>query len=586
MAAQTPGSNPSEKHKTHRGSNLKRWLLRLLMLALLAGVGAVGWRQFREFRKHRMVARARMLIDQKDYPQAMLSARRALQLNPRDATVVHMMVELAKSAKTKEELFWHRMLSELEPGVAANNIAWADCALRYSERLIAEQALGRVDEAGKKTAAFNDAAGRLALLANEVPEAERHFTEALRLEPGNAEYRVHQAMVRLYSDKPEQQQESRETLEKYIADPNLRPVAARALLDDLLYRKRDWSKALEVAKQVQSAPDATFGERMVYLGLLRTFQRPEFHSYLLEQQELAATNPEYAGTLITWMGENTLVMVAVSWAKSLPEVIATKQPVPPALGECFAMLHDWESLKALVSEGNWEYAEFLRLAFLARVQRESGDLLSSRNSWIGAVKATANRADAILMLTAHATKWGWDNEVQDVLWTLARRNTDQKPAIDALYKSYTESGNTRGLLNVSTRMLEINGKDPIALNNVVLLSLLLNTNVERALSLAEDVYRLQPKNPGIISTYAYSLHIRGKTDEGIALMRTLDEQNLNDPSAAAYFSAMLVESEKPETATKYIEIAQTGKLLPEEMALVKTARETLLRRKADQSAPQ
>ena len=38
---------------------------------------------------------------------------------------------------------------------------------------------------------------------------------------------------------------------------------------------------------------------------------------------------------------------------------------------------------------------------------------------------------------------------------------------------------------------------------------------------------------------------------------------------------MLVESPKPDEAAKYIEIAQTGKLLPEEMALVKAAREKL-----------
>ena len=531
-----------------------------------------------------MIARAQSMIDQKDYPQAMLSIRRALQLNPRDAAVVHMMVDLARSAKTKEELFWHRILSEVEPGVAANNVAWADCALRFNERLIAEQALGHVDAAGKKTAAFQDAAGRLALMAGQLPESDARFSEAAKIEPGNVLYQVHLATVRLYSNQPVQQEEARQILRKYVADPELRGMASRALLDDL-FRQKKWREAFDLARQLQESPDATFGERMLYLGLLRRFGRPEFHSYLLKVQELAATNPENANALISWMAGNTLVMVAVSWAKELPDAVATTIPVASALGDCFVILRDWESLKTLVTDKNWEILEFLRLAFLAKVQREDGDLLSSRDSWLAAMKATKNHSNELLMLGRYATKWGWESEVHDLLWTVARKNSDQGPALGALYKIYAAAGNTRGLLNVATRTLEINPKDPVALNNVVLLSLLLNTNIERALALADEAYRLQPKNPGIISTYAFSLHVRGKTDQGIALMRTLDEAQLNDPSTAAYMAAMLVESEKPEEAAKYIELAQSAKLLPEEMALVKGAREALLRRKADSGVP-
>lgn len=563
---------------------MKWWLLRLLLLVLLGTAGALGWRQYREFRKNRLVDRAQSMIEQKDYTQAMVSVRRALALNPRDVGVIRMMVGLTRSAKTKEELFWHRVLSDREPGVSANDLAWADCALRFSERLIAEQALSRVDEAGRSTAAFHNATGRLAEMSGRFPQAEAHLAEAAKMEPENVAYQIHLGIVRLLAGEPAQMEEARQILQKHLSDPALRNIIARALLNDL-FRQQDWRKALDLAKQVQAAPDATFGERMIYLGLLRRFQRPEFHGYLSTLQEMAASNAEHAATLITWMADNTLVMVAVSWAKTLPESVATKAPMPTALGECYALLQDWESLKALVADANWENAEFLRLAFLARVQREEGDLAPSRNSWLGAVKAAGNRPGELAFLIAHATKWGWESETQDVLWTMARGNTDQLPAINALYQIYNASGNTHGLLNVSTRRLEIDPKDPVALNNVVALSLLLNTNVERALSLADEAYRLQPQNPGIISTYAYSLHVRGQTANGIALMRTLDEKWLRNPNFAAYFATMLAESETPEEAAKYVEIAQTGKLLPEEMALVRTAHEILLRKKTDR-APQ
>ena len=415
-----------------------------------------------------------------------------------------------------------------------------------------------------------------------MAEAESHFVEAAKLEPQNPQFQVHLAAVRLQSENPDQQSEALAILQKHLADVRFRGYASRALLDEFL-REKEWGRALKLARQVQEFPDATFSDRMIYLGLLRRFEQPEFGAYLLTLQDMAGTNPDDTASLISWLADNTLVMVAVSWARTLPAAIVSETPVPAALGECYAMLHDWDSLKTLVTDTNWKYVEFLRFAFLARVQREGGELQNSRNSWNSAVRAAGEHADQLLMLTRYGTKWGWESEVLDLLWVVARGNIDQQAALNALYRNYITTGNTRGLLNVSTRMLEIEPKDPIALNNVVLLSLLLNSNVERAQVLADEAYRLDPRNPGIVSTYAFALHVRGKTEEGINLMRTLDERQFFDPSVAAYFASMLVESPTPEEAKKFIEIALTGNLLPEEMALVKSAREALIRRDADKA---
>ncbi len=562
-----------------------RWSIRIVILAAVAGIGVLGWRQFREFRQHRMIARARAAFEQKDYQQAMISARRALQMNPRDVAVMKMMVELSEKAKTKEALYWHRMLCELEPGIAENDIAWADSALQYKEVAIAEQALGRVDEAGRKTAAFHGVAGRLALAANQLPVAESHFAEAASQQPDNARYAVDLAALRIRSDDTEKHDAALRTLDKFIAEPSVRQVAARALLGEYV-REKNWDGALKIAQRVQAAPEATFGDRMLYLGLLRRFQRPEFGSYLLEVQEYAAANPDDAAALITWLADNTLVMIAVSWAKTLPPAMASQTPVPAALGECYASLRDWGSLKVLVTDADWKFVNFLRLAFLARVQREEGDLLASRGSWTGAVKATGERYDRLFVLIRYASKWGWEAEAIELLWIVARGNSAPQMAIAELYRRYSATQNTRGLLTVSNRMLEIDPKDVTALNNVVILSLLLNSNVERAQALADDAFRIAPTNPGVISTYAYALHIRGKTDDGIALMRSLDERQFFDPSVAAYFASMLVDSSHPEEAAKFIETAQNGKILPEEMNLVKEASEKIARRNAAKRAIQ
>ena len=355
-------------------------------------------------------------------------------------------------------------------------------------------------------------------------------------------------------------------------------LIAASLEHSCLFRNKEWEKALALSNQIQSAPDAVFGDRMRYLGLLRQFKQAQFNSYLLSLQEQAVSSAENVATLISWLGGNNLVLVAVEWSKRLPEEIASKMPVPIAIGECYAIQRNWSALEPLVTDTNWERAEFLRMAFLARVQRERGDTPSSQNSWNSAVKAAAGRPDELILLTRHASKWGWEGEMTDLLWTIARGNAGQQSALMALNQRYSAKGDTRALLNVASRILEINPKDVVAQNNTVLLSLLLNLNMERAQALADEVYRQHPNNPVLASTYAYALHLRGQTEGGIKLMRSLDEKLLADPSCAAYFAAMLVESDTPAEAQKYIDIAQGGKLLPEELALVKTARESLIRR--------
>ena len=506
-----------------------------------------------------------------------MTAQRALALNPRDIGANRALLELTEAAGSKEAIYWHRVIAQLEPGVAANQLALADCALRHHESGLAEQTLAQIGEEGRKTAAFHDAAGRLLLFGNQIAEAEKHFAEAAKLEPANDAYQLHLAAAHMQSDNAEIRGGARETIERYLPHPKFGRVAGRLLLDHF-FRNKEWEKALTLSKQIQSAPDAVFGDRMLYLGLLRRFQQPQFHSYLASLQEQAAGHADNASSLISWLSGNNLVLLAVEWGKRLPADTASQMPVPLALGECYALQHNWEALKKLVTNTSWPGAEFLRLAFLGRVQRETGDLPSSRNSWNSAVKAAAGRPDELILLTRYASKWDWENEMTDVLWTIARGSGGAQSALNTLSQVYAAKGNTRGLLNVATRSYEINPKDLITQNNVVLLSLLLNSNMERAQAMADEAYRQLPANPVIASTYAYALHLRGQTVEGVKLMRTLDEKQRADPSCAAYFALMLAESETPDEAQKYIEIAQAGKLLPEELGLIKTARESLIRR--------
>ena len=94
-------------------------MLRLLILAAIGGAAGLGWREYRKIRQHRMVETARESIGKKDFKGAAASIQRALALNPRNIAANRMMVELTEAAGSKEAIYWHRVIAELEPKVAA-----------------------------------------------------------------------------------------------------------------------------------------------------------------------------------------------------------------------------------------------------------------------------------------------------------------------------------------------------------------------------------------------------------------------------------------------------------------------------------
>ena len=368
MAAETSGDTSAKPEISPSAHRFRKLLLRLGILAVLGVAAAFGWREYRKVRQGRLVEKARTLIGEKNFKEAADTAQRALALNPRNIAANRTLLDFTEAVGSKEAIYWHRVICELEPKVAANHVALADCALRHNEPVLAEQALALVGAEGRTTAAFHDAAGRLALSANQVPDAEKHFDEAVKLEPANDEFQLHLAAAQMQSESAETRGAARDAIERYLPHPKLGRVAARLLLDNF-FRSKEWAKALTLSRQIQSAPDAVFGDRMLYLGLLRRFQQPQFHSYLLSLQEQAADSPENASSLISWLSGNNLVLVAVEWAKRLPPETASKMPVPLAIGECYALQQNWNALKTLVANTDWDRAEFLRMAFLARVQR-------------------------------------------------------------------------------------------------------------------------------------------------------------------------------------------------------------------------
>jgi tetratricopeptide (TPR) repeat protein len=280
-----------------------------------------------------------------------------------------------------------------------------------------------------------------------------------------------------------------------------------------------------------------------------------------------------------------MALIAADWSKTLPEDIRTQYPVPAAIAEAYTNLRDWKRLKPMVAGGNWGHSDFMRLAVHARVLREEDEVLASRAKWTEAIKATGQRPEALEQLARFASGMKWDAEATDLLWQVARSKDNPQWAIAALREQYAGQGNTRGMLNVATRRLEIDPANLAAKNDVAALSLLLNSNLERAIALAREARRRDPENPIIATTYGFAEHLAGNTEEALKIYRGLPAELLQSPAVAAYYGVLLAYGGSPDEAVKSLDLAEAGKLLAEERELVVKTRAMLKDRASERSVP-
>ena len=71
----------------------------------------------------------------------------------------------------------------------------------------------------------------------------------------------------------------------------------------------------------------------------------------------------------------------------------------------------------------------------------------------------------------------------------------------------------------------------------------------------------------VVSTYAYSLHLQGRSREGLAALEKLKADDLERPSVALYGLLLNVNNET-NRAEKYLALASKANLLPEEKILL------------------
>jgi Flp pilus assembly protein TadD len=536
-------------------------------ILLLIFVSWGGYHAYQNWEDRHLVRRAAAYLGGGDLKSATLSARRALQLNPNSAGAMRIMAQIAEQSRDRAALEWRRKLVQIARHSTPDLLALANCAVQFGDLNTAEKTLAGIDDSEKHAAAFHAASARLARARKNAAEAKSEWREAVRLAPNDESYQMQFALSCLEQADETQRAEGLTILEKLRSSPAQRCATTRSLILDGVAHHERIEKLRSLAQDLQSYPESIFNDKLLYLDILRQSRDPGYTSYLTNIEKEASAKPADLAALLTSMSANEMNIVAIDFARSLPENILNAWPVPWAMADAYAKANDWALLEKLTTNASWEQFDFLRHAYLARALRTENKPVAAEHEWATAVRSASAQAQSLLLLTGVISEWGWKNEMVDLLWQLAKFPENQLDALHSLYAHYAKAEDTQGLYRVLVRLTEIDPGDLKVQNNLAQISLLLNADMGRARQMAADLYRKEPSNAAYVSTYAFSLYEKGDARGALKVMRTLPEHQFKDPSLAAYYGIMLAGAGEKTKAREYLEIGKKAHLLPEEKLL-------------------
>jgi len=552
----------------------------LLAGALLGVLGLLaGWffgrPAYRKHKETRFIREARAFMAKRDYRNANLAARQTLRLNSTNREACRLMADLGENFRSPQELDWRRRLAELEPTVD-NKLLLTTAAMRLQARPypIAAQTLEEMRSSAASVASFHAVSAELALRLNRPAEAAADFAEAARLEPTNVLHRLNLAVLQCRSTNELIAAEGRASLEGYSTNRPFGIVALRWLVANHV-ATTNLDAAEHFSSQVMRNPRCTWDDRLQHLAILKQAQRPNFSTELESAERDASTNAGAVYGLSAWLISRGLAAEDYRWLTNCPAATRSEQPVPLAIVDCLNALKDWDTLETYLQGQKWKDQEFLRLAQLSRAaeQRKQGLVANAR--WRLAVRAAEDRIGPLNSLLAMATAWGREQAREELLWFIGERCPREHWAFGELARFYQTKGNTHGLNKVYAALANLDSRNLHWKNNLAATSMLLRLNLSTAHELARETYAQNPEDGIIASTYAYSLHLQGRTKEGLDAFKKLKPETLDQPLVAFYYGLLLSASGQTNQAGKYLSLASKSELLPEERNLMAQASKAL-----------
>ena len=501
-----------------------------IALGILVAVAAGTWLArpvYKHWKHGRCIEQARGFLARDDFRNAALAARQALALDPASPDATRVMIELVEKTRSPGLVGWRHRLVELEPANVTNRLRLAEAALVAGQMVMASTSLLAVAQADRSTVAFQELSAMIAAATNNFTGARAHYDEAIRLDPTNRMLQLNRAVLEVQSTNAAAATAAVARIESLANDPSVRRRALNNLVAISL-RRRESARAQAFSTQILALPDAAFEDRLRHLTLLKDFGADEYATFLERLEKEAEKNPPQTQALVAWLLERKMTDEANRWLQTLPAERLQAEKVSMARADVALARGDWGGLVTMLKDAKWKEVDFLRRAMLSRAYRELRQPNAAEAEWRGATQDAAEQPGSAAALARIAGAWGWQREQDDLLWNIVQRFPRERWALEMLQQQYTARLNTRGLQRVYSTIAGFNPRDLVAKNNLAALSLLLNSQLSQAHQIAREIYAANPTNEIYASTYAWSLHVQGKSEEALRTMERLAPRHLED----------------------------------------------------------
>jgi predicted Zn-dependent protease len=553
-----------------------------LAVAFLTGVFflSYGSKLYQNWRERRLLDQATAFLQEGKLNNAAQMAHELARRHPDSLAALSILADTAERQNLEEAIAWRERIARLQPKDPESQLNFASAALRFGKLDLAREAINRVSPENRDSAAFHVVAGWLARAEGNFAEQEEQFAAAVKREPKNDLYQFNLAALQIRSKDAEKSKNARDTLERLSSMAPYRTGALRALLNDAVERN-DLTAADNFAQQLQMSPEVTFTDYLLCLNFYRKLDEKKFRQLVEKVKPFAARNTSDLASLIEWMNQNGLAGDVVKWVDKLPGS-QLRSPASVAVADAYATVKNWSRLKRWTRTGNWDDAEYLRLAYHAIAERylRSGSRPSSNSEfetlWQSADELSQSEPERKLTLARLATKWQLANQAEE-LWVRVEENpTMRREALDNLRQLYRAKDETTKLYAVLQRLHESSPNEAPITADLARFGLNLGENTQRSHQLAKEAYDRAPNDVNCAVTYAFSLHRLGRNEEALAIIQSLPPDQLHDPHAAVYVALVLNEASEFEAAKDYIAAAENGKVYPEEKELLEEAKTKLI----------
>lgn len=557
----------------------KRVLLIFLASLPILGIGGyfaakkIAWPIYKEWREKRFNQLARQFLEAEDFENAMLTTRKNLRYNQNNIDAWRLGVEISEKQNRPDAVFYQKRLAELEPTLA-NQLKLIRLATRYRQYREADLAISRVSPEAANSAEFHELAAQASLRMGNAVQARYHLMSLVALAPDDRKARLDLAQLRLADASPDLRPSIRAEIRAIADDPTHRHRALGLLVRDSV-RRDEGAEALELANLLRADPGLPLGATAVVAEALLRFDPDNFGPYIEGLKLRAGEDPLSVGIITEYLvalGETARVR---SWIESLPPGVTRDERIQLQYAAALAREESWQRLEEYLRPARWQTRDYFRQGILAFAQRNLGKQREFEETWRSTLVSVGNNPEDLAVLLAQVTVWNWDAERIEVLWRIFQVNPRDERIQQQLIAHERAAGNTPNLNRLFSRLLESNPADAAAKNNLAYTSLLLNTNLTRAHTLAREAHLAEPQNPYFLTTLAFSLLRQGKPAEGLALIDRLDPVQLTQPERIVLRSALLQAAGQPDEASIMLRTVTGAGMLPEERRLLQETRNAI-----------